>query len=329
MGSRAARRAAVVHRVPAFSLVEILVVIGLLSVILLGLMLMFDQTQRAFRTGMTQTDVLETGRMATDLIVREMEQVTPAYLSPMGQLLNGTTNIQPNFYAWLSGYAPLVQPLPGSRFPRTNLLEELFFLIRRNQEWIGIGYFVRTNDPSTGLLGWPLVSAPQTTVVGAGTLYRFETNAAPLSGRTPAQLFQEFLAAQVNETNLNVSKIADGVIHFRVRAYDTNGFYLTSDLTNNCPPAPVDCTACTNRLKSCIEESTSVPGEVGLYVFKSNAVPAAVELEIGILEDRAWKRYTSLPDAASQYRYLTNQAGRVHLFRQLIPIRNVDPLAYQ
>jgi hypothetical protein len=66
-----------------------------------------------------------------------------------------------------------------------------------------------------------------------------------------------------------------------------------------------------------------------LYEFWSNAVPAFVELEIGILEDRAWERFKSLSDAASQYRYISNQAGRVHLFRQRISIRNVDPLAYR
>jgi hypothetical protein len=41
-----------------FSLIEIMVTVGLLTFIILGLLLMFNQTQRAFRTGMTQTDVL-------------------------------------------------------------------------------------------------------------------------------------------------------------------------------------------------------------------------------------------------------------------------------
>ena len=57
-----------------------MVVTALLSVIVLGLMAMFTQTQRAFRTGMAQTDVLESGRMAADLLTRELEQITPCYL---------------------------------------------------------------------------------------------------------------------------------------------------------------------------------------------------------------------------------------------------------
>ena len=33
--------------------------------------------------------------------------------------------------------------------------------------------------------------------------------------------------------------------------------------------------------------------------------------------------------AAAQYNFLTNQAAHVQIFRQRIPIRNVDPSVYQ
>ena len=292
----------------AFSLVEILLVVGLLSIIIIGLMAMFGQTQRAFRSSMTQVDVLESGRMVTDLIGRDLEQVTPSYLS-------GTLN----FYADVpsgGGYvAPFLQPLPGSAKQRMNLIEDLFFLTKRNQEWIGIGYFVRTNSPINGQLGL--------SPVGLGSLYRFETNAPVMSGRTPYQMFTEFGQARANEAN--VSKIADGVIHFKVRCFDTNGIWITNNIpiTNNFAVS-------TNIFAGYSYYSAPVlRGEVEYYAFYSNAVPASVELELGILEDRAWERFQSLPDANSQYRYLTNQTGRVHLFRQRIPIRNVDPTAYR
>ena len=70
----------------------------------------------------------------------------------------------------------------------------------------------------------------------------------------------------------------------------------------------------------------------GLY-FCSNAVPAAVEMEFGILEQQAWDRYNSIGTPAARLDYLqrTNYylSSRVHIFRQRITIRNVDPLAYQ
>src|ERR1700744_6655417 len=100
-----------------------MVVMALLSVIILGLMAMFDQTQKAFRTGMSQTDRLEGGRMFTDLLLRDMEEITPCYQT------NGM-----NFYAQIPNYGafvgPLVQNLPGSTFPRTHILENVFFLTR-------------------------------------------------------------------------------------------------------------------------------------------------------------------------------------------------------
>jgi Prokaryotic N-terminal methylation motif len=303
------------HR--AFTLVEILVVIALLSFIIIGLMAMFGQTQRAFRLGMTQNDVLESGRMATDMIVRDLEQMTPSYLPAQDY----ARRIQPNFYAWLfrSGRVgqPLVQLLPGSSLPRTNFLEDVFFLARQNQEWIGIGYFVRTNSPKTGSLSLPLVRGPVATV-GVGTLYRFETTASVLSlTNSPAQMFADFQyqAAQGNEINPNVSRIMDGVIHFQVRTYNTNGVWIVS---------PFDVS--TTQANTAFPPLPSVPpGQVAFY---SNAVPASVELEIGVLEDRVWERYKSL-DSASQYNYIRNQAGHVHLFFRRVPIRTVDPLAYR
>src|SRR5262245_6044945 len=61
----------------AFSLIEIMVVMGLLTVIILGLMMMFNQTKKAFTAGMTQVDVLENGRTVTEMIARELSQIVP------------------------------------------------------------------------------------------------------------------------------------------------------------------------------------------------------------------------------------------------------------
>ena len=63
----------------AFSLIELLVAVGLMSLIVLGLLVMFQQTQRAFTGSMTQVDMLEGARATTDLIERELEQMTPSH----------------------------------------------------------------------------------------------------------------------------------------------------------------------------------------------------------------------------------------------------------
>ena len=54
----------------AFTLIEVMVVVVLLSLIVIALMAVFNSTQSAFRASVTQTDVLESGRAAMDMITR-------------------------------------------------------------------------------------------------------------------------------------------------------------------------------------------------------------------------------------------------------------------
>ena len=169
---------------------------------------------------------------------------------------------------------------------------------------------MRTNDQKTGALGL--------SPLGLGTLYRFEATANPFStvNRTPLDLYNSYLNAKNSE--FAATKLLSGVIHFKVRAFNTNGAWITADLPNN-----------IGFSRSDIRLSTLAPGEVGQYEFFSNAVPAAVELEIGVLEDKAWQRFKGLPTFAAQATYASNQVGRVHIFRQRVQVRNVDPVAYQ
>jgi hypothetical protein len=306
----------------AFSLVEILVVMGLLTVIILGLMAMFHQTQRAFRLGMTQTDVLESGRIVTDMMVRELEQMTPSGL-------NGANFNSGNFYsALINGgsppfatpavYTPFLQPLPGGNGQRMNLLDDVFFIIRQNQTWTGIGYFVRSNDNFAGV--WSPV----------GTLYRFETNATVMDfpySASASSFFYGFKTAAVPSpivpSGVRVSKILDGVIHFRVRAYDINGNWINPN------PEYFNSNVSTNILGKYTLASSLNPSLEANYFFYSNAVPAFVELELGILEQQTLERYRSIPVYTEQTNFLAHQAAHVHLFRQRIAIRNLDPSAYQ
>src|ERR1051325_3567463 len=209
-----------------FTLVEILVVMALLTVIILGLMATFNQTQRAFKLGMMQTDVLESGRLGTDMITRELTQMTPSYTDPTLNPLNPPWN----FYVLLDNRLPdnntSVQTLPGGSQTRLNLMEDLFFMNRENQTWTGIGYFVRTNDE------FPLNEGRGR----VGTLYRYETNNSAIAFlQNPSGPFAGFDRIRNGPYLTNgVSKILDGVMHFRLRAFDTNGIEIA--FTNSLPP---------------------------------------------------------------------------------------------
>jgi hypothetical protein len=292
------------NRLRAFTLVEILVVVVLMALIVLALMAVFSSTQAAFRASITQTDVLEGGRSVMGLIKSDLEPMTPCFLN--------APNFPPNFYTAVSN--SFTQTLVGSSASRTYVMEDVFFITRENQTWKGVGYFVRSNLFVSGMVGTP------------GVLYRFETNYSANRfarlAQTPDGPFAAYDLARrgVNPTN-GVSRILDGVMAFKIRAYDTNGIWMTTNVVVNNGASTNVWADRTNSLTG---------GEPSAFYMFSNALPASVEVELGVLEDRALQRVESLGGSfQAQTNYLAQQAGKVHLFRQRFPIRNVDPSAYQ
>lgn len=313
----------------AFTLIEIMITIGLLSFIVLGLLAMFNQTQKAFKAGMTQTDILESGRATMDLLVREMQEMKPSGY-PLSRF-NNTWVAATNFFSELSpgfdnvGVAnpPLLQELTDNYFPRTNLIQRFFFLRKVNQDWVGVGYQVIPDDPNGCV----------------GTLYRFEgTN---FSRQGPFTVSGDFIqaAAIAYQSNLNgriitnLSRIADGIVHLRVRAFATNGFMIVSGSTPGTngffefDRTPAGLPIYTNVWDTSFYGSGYDNAQSACY-FMKEAVPAYVEVEMGILEPQILRKYRSIPIAAAQRQYLSNHVAEVHLFRQRIPVRNVDLTAY-
>ena len=279
-----------------FTLIEIMVVVSLLSLIVLALMAVFSSTQRAFRSGVTQTDVLEGGRAAVDLIASDLRGITPSGWTVYGAVNFGVANN--------AGYStPLVQSLPGSTLSRTNLLQEVFILNRQNTKWWGVGYAVASNS-----------------VDGLFALYRMEyptTNG--IGTNSPVGVFSAFNNFFSNPPTVG-SHLINGVVNFSVRAYDQNGYWINA--VNAGYPAYTNFTHATNATIFLIPG-----GEAGLLMY-SNLVPAAVELNLAVVEDRALARAQSFPVFASQVNYLSQQAGAVHVFRQRVIIPNVDRTAY-
>jgi len=301
-----------------------MVTVGLLSFIVLGLLLMFNQTQRAFRSSMTQTDVLETGRATMDMVARELEQMSPSeapdYRDNFGIWRRATnffvepaltffpTN-SPAPFSWLN---PLVQELPGNNTSRTNLIQRFYFLSKLNQDWIGTGYEVVPDDGNRAV----------------GTLYRYAATNNPRGSLLP--LSTQFLPTP---TSLR-SRIADGIVHLRVRAYAANGRLVTTNyLTGTNAMYQLGYAGPYTNVHNAVVYNSSIYGSANdlhqaACYFMSNAVPAYAELEMGILEPQVLQKYRSiaLPSAALQY--LSNHVAQVHIFRQRIPIRNVDLSAY-
>jgi hypothetical protein len=316
----------------AFTLIEILVTMTLLAFIVLGLFAAFDQVQRAFLSSMNQVDRLEAGRAVTEMLPREFEQAAASGRNAV----NFCAQVIPNC-------APLTQSLPGTAVQRTNLLEDCFLLLRQNQTWIGIGYCVRIMDAKGGL------QLPETGSgsgqLGSGALYRWSASTNVLRSdipnvglpSDPSQLYRNFYNACYNLPGPAASRaisnrICDGVIYFSLQASATNGFPIVGDgVHTNAYFRTNAVTLGYTIVHPARAIAAPYPGNVAGLCFWSNAVPAAVELQLGILEQRALERYNSIGNPAARLAYLqrSETTSRIQLFRQRVPIRNVDPLAYQ
>lgn len=305
----------------AFTLVEILVVLVLLSLIVLALMAVFSGIQRAFKASLTQTDTLEGGRAVMDLIASDLEDMTPSYgvsnilynaaKSGVDLQINPfnpptTINFSAALEAFSSPPSPLIQPLvssPAGRL-RTNILENIFMLSKDNlngvQSWIGTGYSVATNLPDGTL--YPL--------------YRFymATNAASGYAGIFGLYTNFFLLNYTNSTEW--SHLMDGVVNLTAQAYDTNGIWITNGYVF--------------PQFTHVQNVYTLGSSLGVCQcwFCSNAVPASVQIELGTLEDRTLQHAEALV-GANQANYLSNAVGQVHIFRRRVWIRNFDSTAYQ
>lgn len=299
-------------------MVELLVAMTLLSLIVLVLMAVFSSTERAFRASVTQTDILEGSRAAMDMMTMDLRNMVPSDQVSNDVLLANNTYFYGavNFFATNNNayqqYQPLVQSLPGTSMTRTNLLQYFFVLGRLNTRWTATGYVVNSGSSS------PLYP-----------MYRYyaETNISA----APVVLYWNFLNDIYFAQWTNMSHVMDGVVHMVVRAYDPGGYQMTNTYQFD----GFQWTTNRNIWFSPSYPFLPRPGEVG-FTFYSNAVPAAVELQLGVLEDRSLQRAESLgiPGMApvnvpAQWSYLQNQAGHVQIFRQRVSIPNLDPAEYQ
>ena len=271
----------------AFTIVELLVAISILTLIVLVLYGLFDQVQKALRSNVAQIDVHEGGRAGMELMSRELEQMQA------GNLLTNV-NLFTRFTA-----IPYRQALLDAGADRVNALEEIFFLSLSNKHWIGTAYRVLTLNTN----GIPTNFA----TTGVGTLCRLSTNTHVADFRSPS-LYSQLL--NNSATNLfKFQRVIDGVIHFRVRAYDHNGLLITNNFNTNILSGVL---VTTNVFDKDVEYS---------YAFTNKALPAYLEIELGVLEPQVAERYRSYPNATVASNYLARRAGAIHLFQQRVPIR--------
>ncbi len=265
----------------AFTVFELLVAVSAMTLIVLVLYGVFDQVQKALRGNAAQVDVLEGGRSAMEMMTRELEQMRASGVP-------GATNLLIELVSM-----PTRQELLDPGAYRTNVLQEIFFLLPYNKDWSGIGYKVYATN------------------YGVGSLYRFSatTNASML---TSNNLSLAYLSYSLPKYSNVCQRVTDGVVHFRVRAFDTNGFPMTylTFRTNDYGGGVI----LTNDLNT-VETR---------YAFTNQGLPAYLELELGILEPHVLERYKAMANTTVASNFLAKQTGKVHLFQQRVPLRTAQ-----
>jgi type II secretory pathway pseudopilin PulG len=310
-----ARRSGWARRQGAFSLLEILLVTTIMTVIVFALYTMFDHTQRALRSNSTQVDIQETARATLDMISRDVEQCAASELGQNGSL---GTNLFAQVCFPLNPSDALIQQLASNSLPRfrTNLLMDLFLLTRVSNRWTSVGYFFASaTNPMANLAS-----------DGVASLYRFSPTNPPvarLSIAAVSNLVNQF-TNRLFTCRTNAGVVADGIVHCRWQAYDPYGQpmlygypftgyrlypgYAVTNYTGR-PLAPYNVALRLDRLERQTE-----------FCFLSNALPAYIELELGVLEPQAWEKVKAMPTPDLKRQYLSRHAGQVHLFRKRIPI---------
>lgn len=321
-----------------FTVVELMVAVSLMTLIVLALYSMFDQTQKAMRLNESQVDSAERGRGVLELVSRELESARVGLRHEATNLWLRTPMRSSTQNDSMLGAGASTNAL------RTNVFDDVFYLTKSQRTWRGVGYLVlqNTNVANETKLGRPLA--------GLGTLYRYET---PLTNRDYAfpstNLFAGFIRelpptpnGTISLTNAtNFAQISQGIVHFRVLPYDTKGQLLAFGTTN------LDSTyrmirtgplgtmryplsnlqgALTTNANVVLEQASIADAMMTLTTFRSNALPAYLELELGVLEPDAVRTYNQMikDDQPAQAKaFLERRIAKVQIFRKRIPLRTV------
>ena len=316
----------------AFTLLELMVAVSVMTLVIYTLYALFNQTQMALRKNAAQVDVNEGGRAAMEMIVRELSQMEtsgyPAITDPRTLLTySGSksfhSRITPGNSALLLAYQSDALTSEGDDEDlaegfRTNILQDFTFTGRGDS-----GFFVTS---------YRVIGATN----GIGTLARYRTNGT-LRVTAPGQallnkteLFNRFFFDPiVSATNSLFEPIADGVIHFRISPYDQLGrplghgslYYdpLGLNLERLGAAGQALYQVATNRpVDGTLMQDLDGHSQVQFY----GALPEYFDLEMAVVEPQVLKQVRALPKAM-QANYLGRQIGKVTLFRQRIPIRDM------
>ena len=323
-------------RIRAFTILELLVAVSVMTLVIYVLYALFNQTQMALRKNASQVDVNEGGRAAMEMIVRELSQMEVSGYPA----ISITNNQQVLTYSGSTSFFSRVTPgesvalrmaYQSDAMPpesdiwaieqgfRTNILQDFTFTSRADSGFHVTSYRVIDVDS------------------GVGTLARYRTNGT-LRVTAPGQallnkteIFNSFyFDPAANASAEAFEPITDGVIHLLITPYDQLGrrldhgriFYdpLGLNLDRRGAAGQALFQMNTNRpVDGMLTQDRYSQSQAQFY----GALPSYFDVEMAVIAPRVLKQVRALPpNPEVRANFLGRQIGKVTLFRQRVPIRD-------
>lgn len=317
----------------AFTILELLVAVSVMTLVIYVLYALFNQTQMALRKNASQVDVNEGGRAAMEMIVRELSQMEVSGYPAITDLQTKLTysgsksffsRVTPGNTALLLAYQsdalpPVEDAWAKEQGFRTNILQDFTFTSRGDSGFHVTSYRVIDVDS------------------GVGTLARYRTNGT-LRVTAPGQallnkteIFNRFYFEPVANTSAEAFEpITDGVVHLRITPYDQLGRPLGHDTIFYDPLGlNLDRRGAAGQALFQMNTNRPVDGTLMQDPYAQSqaqfygALPSYFDVEMAVIAPRVLKQVRSLPpDPKVRANFLGRQIGKVTLFRQRVPIRD-------
>lgn len=289
----------------AFTLVEMLVAVSLVTYLMIILFSATDAASRAWRDGQARTDAYQNGRTTLEIMARE---ITPAVVDTRMQFVVAPGKIIAN------AGAPLVDPKAPALLWMAPLGEDgglrcVGYYLQRDEE----RKFFRLKRLLTGpeeADGTPSPYFPLQLSTSGATINprseRYRTD--PTDARWFTRHWNEsaFNEEDVENNKAIVSTVADGVIALWVQCYDLLGQPIP--LVSEAKQHPR--TELAYNSAAYFQMATSEPFEPSrqgvLYLaetpqtMKANRVPQAVEITIVTLDQTSIKKAASIPQQTNE-----------------------------
>ena len=316
-----------------FTLLEMLVAVSVMTLVIYVLYALFDQTQDALKKNASEVDVNEGGRAALEMIVRELSQMEVSGYPPVmdlqsGVVLSGSKSFHsrstPGNLPLMLAYQPDALTSEGTTEDleqgfRTNILQDFTFTSRGGLGFDITSYRVVNAENGIGTLGRFMTS---------GSLHSTDPRSSMVNKTLAFNLQFDSVVNQPSESEV-FQPITDGVIHFRITAFDQFGREIMATVPR-LNPLGLNLQRLNPKGKPLYGVRTDRPvdgtlvqeleGQTRAWFY--GALPSYFDLEIGVIDPRVLEQVKALP-SQFQASFLGQKINKVSLFRQRVPIRQL------